>query len=561
MATHRLSPAFDPQARPSPSHPARPPRGERAKRALETPSVSRHGPRRLAVVASFALLAGCEYKVDSFDDAADANPGDRKCERSGAATTGNGLCTLRAAIMEANASAWADTVILPAGTYRLTLAGASGGALRISTDVKIQGSGAAQTLIDQDRAGNGVVQIDAGNVDIHHVTIQGGDAQNGGGVRIDGGTARMHSIVVRDNNAFTGGGGILVNDNGRAFLRHSTVSGNEAIGAFGGGIWNRGELWVYETAIVDNESNRAGGVRNDGNLNLRNVTVSGNRARSTDAGVGGISQNQFAVLYNVTVTNNRGNGNTESSFRGGGLQTSAGETSVVKNSIIAGNDGGIGPDDCVGSLTGDSKYNLIGDTTGCTIPSFLNTFKLNVSPQLAALASNGGPSQTHRLMAGSPAINAGYPFTPGGPAADACEGRDQRGVPRPQGGPCDLGAFEVTSNSAFVTGFVLVDAEANVDIRPLRHGDSLSRAALPAQLAVRATTSGVPGSVVFGLDATPSFRIENAAPYALGGDTAGDYAPVALAEGDHTLSATPFAAAGGVGAAGGAQTITFSVAP
>ena len=61
-------------------------------------------------------------------------------------------------------------------------------------------------------------------------------------------------------------------------------------------------------------------------MNLRNVTVSGNSAHSTDAGTGGISQNGFAVLYNVTITNNTGVGNNAESFRGGGIQTSSGKT-------------------------------------------------------------------------------------------------------------------------------------------------------------------------------------------------------------------------------------------
>ena len=103
-------------------------------------------------------------------------------------------------------------------------------------------------------------------------------------------------------------------------------------------------------------------------MGLRSTTVSGNLAHSPNAGVGGISQNGFAVLYNVTLTNNTGVGNNSGSFRGGGIQTTSGKTTVVKNSIIAGNHGGIGPNDCVGQLSGDSKYNLIGDTNGCTIP-------------------------------------------------------------------------------------------------------------------------------------------------------------------------------------------------
>src|SRR5207237_5019111 len=141
-----------------------------------------------------------------------------------------------------------------------------------------------------------------------------------------------------------------------------------------------------------------GGVRNEGQMNLRNTTVSGNVAKSPEAGTGGVSQNGFAVLYNVTVTNNTGVGNNAGSFRGGGIQTSAGEITVLKNSIIAGNHGGTGPDDCVGQLSGDSKYNLIGDTNGCVIPSYVATYLLNVDPKLGAFGTNGA-SELKRLQA------------------------------------------------------------------------------------------------------------------------------------------------------------------
>ena len=212
-----------------------------------------------------------------------------------------------------------------------------------------------------------------------------------------------------------------------------------------------------------------------------------------------------------------------------------------------------------GELSGDSKYNLIGNTEGCVITSYVSTYRLDVNPQLGPLGNNGGPTQTHLPAASSQALETGYGFPP--PAADACEARDQRGVPRPQGsGVCDMGAVEVTSANVFVTGFVLVDAAANTDIRPLLHGDTLFLTELPSELSVRAVVTGSPGSVVFGYDDAPSFQTENVSPYALGGDSpAGDYNPVAIGTGVHTLIATPFAAMAGGGAAGGNHTVIFEV--
>jgi hypothetical protein len=341
-------------------------------------------------------------------------------------------------------------------------------------------------------------------------------------------------------------------------IYRAQIHDNSATGAFGGGIWNQGEIWVHESTISNNQSNRAGGIRNSGNMNLRNTTVSGNMATSPGAGVGGISQVNFAVLNNVTITDNTGVGNNAGSFRGGGIQTSAGATTVMKNSIVAGNDGGTGPDDCDGSLSGDSKYNLIGDTTGCTIPSFMATYLLDVDAVLGPLADNGGVTATHHLGGLSPARESAYEFPP--PASDACESHDQRGVPRPQGdGQCDMGALEMTPVTSFITGFVLVDAATDTDIGPLRHGDLLDLGTLPAQVSVRATASGSPGSVVFDLDAVAATQTENIAPYSLGGDVDGNYAPVTFSSGEKTLRATPYSGQNGTGAAGGSLNIEFTV--
>ena len=533
-------------------------------------------PARHFVFLALVLLSNaCTFRVNSLADAPDANPGDGSCESA------TGLCTLRAAVMESNAYSYTSAIEIPSGLYELTLPAKSGGGrLEITRGVKIQGAGA--TIID----GHGadiVLYVKSGNVAINNLTVQGGNSQGGAGIRVDDATVALNNLTIKNNNAVTGGGGLYITNEGTVTIRRSTISNNSAIGAFGGGIWNQGELWVYDSTIANNDSNRAGGVRNEGQMNLRNTTVSGNTAHSPEAGTGGISQNGFAVLNNVTITNNTGVGNNPGSSRGGGIQIVAGKTTVLKNSVIAGNHGGTGPNDCVGALSGDSKYNLIGDPDGCIITLYLDTYasyngtaaclaewaKFSettavacldpINAQLGPLANNGGPTQTHLPAALSKAREKGYSFPP--PAADACEGRDQRGVPRPQGsGVCDMGAVEVTSANVFVTGLVLVDAAANSDIRPLLHGDMLFLADLPSELSIRAVVTGSPGSVVFGYDNAPSFQTENVSPYALGGDSpAGDYIPVPLSTGAHTIIATPFAAVAGAGAAGGSHSATFEV--
>lgn len=471
------------------------------------------------------------------------------------------LCTLRAAIMEANAWPWKSVIQVPAGTYPLTLpAAAGGGSLKITRSMRIQGSDAPFTIVDGLGTTN-VFYIDAliGDVELNHLTVQGGgNSQAGGGVYANRGQTELEDLIIRENSAFTGGGGLLVNEQATVYVRRSIISGNSATGAFGGGIWNAGELWVYDSTISGNESNRAGGIHNSGEMNLRNVTVSGNYAHSDEAGVGGVRQWGFAVLNNVTITDNEGIGTDPAFDRGGGLATSAAGTTVMKNSIVAANNGNGGPDDCVGPLTSDSNRNLIGNSTGCEIGGLLSDHLLDMSANLGPLANNGGPTMTHMPQSNSPARDGGYGFPP--PAFDACEALDQRGVPRPQGaGGCDIGAVEYTPAFSFVTGFMLVDAATDTDIRPLRNDDWIVLAQLPPQLSIRATVSGAPGSVVFGFANDPAYQTENIAPYALGGDAGGNYLPVPLTGGSHVLTATPYVQADGAGAAGGGRTIRFNV--
>jgi hypothetical protein len=476
--------------------------------------------------------------------------------------------------MEANATVVAENIEVPPGTYAITLPfDQGGGALTISRSVSIRGAGAGSTIIDAsanvydggDECPNTgserrVFTVTGGNVAISYLAVRGGVAQHGGGIRQEGGELEITDSTITRNVAFTGGGGVHISS-GIARIRRTSIVENCATGAFGGGLrlGPAGQAWVYDSLIARNLSNRAGGVYNLGALNLRSTTISANAADSPEAGTGGVAQYGFAVLNNVTITGNTGRGTNPASFRGGGLSTGVGATSVVKNSIIAGNDGQLGPHDCAGPLSFDSRNNLIGDSNGCEISGFLFTYLLDVDPQLSPLAFNGGPTPTHALMSGSPARETAYEFPP--PAADACEARDQRGVPRPQGaGVCDMGAFEAGNANVFVVAFTLVDADTDTDLSPIRNGELLNRALLPENLSVRVSLNNSAGSVVFALDTNAAFQLENNAPYALGGDSpAGDYIAVDLPAGPHTIRATPFAGANGTGAAGGSREVQFYV--
>jgi MYXO-CTERM domain-containing protein len=127
------------------------------------------------------------------------------------------------------------------------------------------------------------------------------------------------------------------------------------------------------------------------------------------------------------------------------------------------------------------------------------------------------------------------------------------GVPNPDSAPPTLR----------VTSLTLINADSDQPIGtfdPLLDGDTLNLAFLPTRnLNIRANVAGNAGSVVFGLDGNANFQTESTAPYALAGDTSGDYAAWTPSVGKHTITATPYDAAGGKGTAGQAYSISFTV--
>jgi len=111
-----------------------------------------------------------------------------------------------------------------------------------------------------------------------------------------------------------------------------------------------------------------------------------------------------------------------------------------------------------------------------------------------------------------------------------------------------------------LTGFTLIDASTNAAIRPLGDGDTVNLGADGAQLSIRADVSGSPGSVTFALSgATANTQTENAAPYALDGDSSGDYNAWTPNLGAHTLTATAYSGSNAAGALLDTRTIGFTV--
>jgi hypothetical protein len=234
--------------------------------------------------------------------------------------------TLRAAIIAVNADAPAsDTIVVPAGTYVLTVAptgddDGSSGDLNLTNSVTIQGAGAVSTIIDAN-------QLDrAFNVG-SNVTV------NISGLSIRNGMAPPSASYATED-----GGAIAIQSGATVSVINCTLTGNSASNV-GGGIWNSGTLTLSNCHLSGNHASRlGGGIANEGALTLTNSTLSSNSA-SQD---GGAIENVVDALDNpgtVTLTNSTISGN--SALAGGGIWNRG--TLTLSNCTLSGNsaiDGG-----------------------------------------------------------------------------------------------------------------------------------------------------------------------------------------------------------------------------
>jgi hypothetical protein len=245
----------------------------------------------------------------------------------------------------------------------------------------------------------------------------------------------------------TGQGGGIFSD-GSAVVTTSTLDDNTVFGgtiAHGGGIGSTGTLSVDRSAIINNQATTfsgdetfGGGIGSGGGLTLTNTTISGNTVADMSAMLpsnfgGGVWVGGTATIGNCTIADNSGG-----MFTSSGVFTGAGATATFRNTIIADNGAGNCEHDNFGGTHVADAYNLDSDDT-C---GFSGTDLVGVDPLLGPLQDNGGPTLTHSLLPGSPALEAGNPAVPGS-GGNACASTDQRAVARPQRGRCDIGSVEV----------------------------------------------------------------------------------------------------------------------
>ena len=303
----------------------------------------------------------------------------------------DGQCSLVEAIVNANndaathadcpAGSGADTIVLPANAnvtlsavYGMTYPpfGSPVGLPPIASRITIEGNGA--TIHRQPNApAFGLMAVgNSGDLTLQSVTLRGGSSFGG------------------------------LSNSGNASIKNSIVSGNT-----GSGVSNYGTLTIENTIISDNTG---GGLSNGGGtLTIENSTISGN---TTNFGGGGVfNQDGRLTIANSTISGNRAG-------QGGGVSNAFGlvfgysATLILNNSLIAGNQAGVGPEIWNNNIVTANNFNFFGTNGNAGVSGFAPgptdiVPRVGLAQILGPLKKNGGATQTHALVAGSPAIDAG----------------------------------------------------------------------------------------------------------------------------------------------------------
>ncbi len=413
------------------------------------------------LVSSFGLPA-----ADIYVDASHPSCG------SGLGGAADPVCSINAAI---SLAAPGDVIRIAPGTYTENLA--------ISFDLALLGSdGASVTVVDGGGLGSVVTIADSVTVTIEGLTLTGGAAPTGAGINSQGDLTLRNSTI--HGNAATRGGGIRAYT-GSLTVEDSTISGNTAASgggvsiqfaeasiartviegntatSSGGGVSTTcsggygpspeftGTISIVGSAIVGNSALHGAGVAFGGcslyswgfSSEMANCTVSGNMATMHGGAIltGGLSS---PLLSNTTITNNSAGGDGGGSFD---FDYYLGGGPVFRDCVVAGNTastpemadvggtfnylfGTAASDSLIGIAPVESM--LMNGASNNQVGTVLSP----VDPLLGPLQDNGGPTRTHALLAGSPAIDAG---------STSGEVTDQRGIPRPAGVGLDIGAYEV----------------------------------------------------------------------------------------------------------------------
>jgi predicted outer membrane repeat protein len=302
------------------------------------------------------------------------------------------------------------------------------------------------------RNGGAIYSNRATGISISNSELADNESQNGGAIYSNGAKmVELHAVSIERNMVTTSGGGIY-SVGGPLSISESVISANSADLYGGAMFFSRGKGLVENSSLNGNATNDSGGaIYNDliGDLTIINSNISFNSTRSYGAAIYNYLNGNVQIMNSTFTQNAAPNGiilNTgqiQISFStitqniGSGL-TNFGEAALIAiaNSIIALNQTQA---DC---QVRSGRIQAIGqnmDADGsCRVLTGGGSF-VTADPLLdpAGLQSNGGPTMTIALLPGSPAIDV---------ILECGILLDQRGNLRPEGGPCDLGAFELSKN-------------------------------------------------------------------------------------------------------------------
>lgn len=364
--------------------------------------------------------------------------------------------TIAAAVADASCA----TVVLGARTYHEH-------DVTIARSVRIKGAGMRRTIVDGDALGK-VFTIQSGPVTISSLTVRHGRADYGGGVQVmnAGGVLRLSRVRVARNRAISpNGAGAGIYSEGVLKVDRSLIEQNRSSVtlAQGGGIFaGDGRLVLRRTTvrlnILSGSSSTGGGVMSIAPATIVSSTISGNAAQYAGGGRFGAfyNTNRTTILRNVTISDNSGYDHTGLQIEHNGAGSH--ETAYLRNVTIAGNyagnAGGVAgiwvdavvylrdsliqsndPQNC-GVQSGDPQAVLTsqgGNISSDASCAPAGGDRSNISAELRPLRNNGGPTLTRAISGTSPALDF----------ATSCVGADQRGLPRPQRGGCDSGAYEL----------------------------------------------------------------------------------------------------------------------
>jgi CSLREA domain-containing protein len=337
-----------------------------------------------------------------------------------------------------------SSLALTRATVSNNLATSSGGGIYLTSGSALTTLDALtatdSTIADNDAAsGAGIYNTSSDGIALTDTAVTGNDATgSGGGLNLTGseGLTLMRTTVSGNTAGNNGAGMNNSSDSDPETLTNSTIADNTAANN-GGGIYHTASggpasgLVLNGTTVSGNTATaqNGGGIYHTGSpISLTNSTFSGNTAPSTTPGLGrggGIHHTGGALsVTHVTFSDN-------SASQGGAINHAAlaPETTLKSTILAAGSSGGA----CGGGPPTSAGTNIDSDGT-CSLAGPGD--RPGVDPRLGPLAPNGGSTMTHALLAGSPAIDTADPAT--------CPATDQRGVTRPQGAGCDVGAFEAT---------------------------------------------------------------------------------------------------------------------